>query len=264
MAEVTAYPPGSFCFIEAGCPDIRIASGFYTALFGWEAQARSTPNGATYTRFLKRGKPVAGMYLLDEGQEATGIPLSWISYVSVQDAAATSKRAVEAGATLLGDLIEVPGVVTVAEFADPAGAVCGLWQSHGHIGAAFTDEPGTMIWNELLTDNPVVAATFYRAVFDWTHEVVVKPTGPYHLFKDRDSLRGGMIATNPQTGEGPPSWRAHIAVGDINASIAEVADLGGTVEGSAIDISGVGRAVEIRDPAGVSFMVMEQVAPLVP
>ncbi len=141
MVERTAHAPGTFCFIEAGSPDIGASHDFYTALFGWEVEERQIPDGGTYTRFLMRAEPVAGMYPLGAEPQDDAIPRQWMSYVSVEDAVATLEKAVGAGATPLGDVIVVPGVVTVAEFIDPTGAACGLWQPGAHIGAVYVNEP---------------------------------------------------------------------------------------------------------------------------
>lgn len=261
MAEFTVYAPGAFCFIEAGSTDIGASHEFYKALFGWEVEERPTPNGDTYTRFMKRGKPIAGMYLVDAEQQAMGIVSHWMSYVSVEDAAASLEKAVGAGASPLGGVIEVPGIVAIAEFVDPTGAECGMWQSEGHIGAAYANEPGTMIWNELLTHDPAAAAAFYGSVFDWTHEVQETPAGPYHLFKDGEALRGGMVTPSPEMGDVPPCWRAYIAVGDLDVSMAKVADLGGSVEDDLMDVSGLGRTAIVRDSAGAYFMFVEPTQP---
>ena len=135
--------------------------------------------------------------------------------------------------------------------------MCGLWQSEGHIGAGYINEPGTLDWNELLTHDPAAAAAFYCGLFGWTHEVQEMPTGPYHLFKDGDAFRGGMMAITPEMGEVPPSWTAYIAVDALDAAMAKVADMGGAVEGDVIDVPGVGRMTVVRDPVGAYFMFME-------
>jgi predicted enzyme related to lactoylglutathione lyase len=149
----------------------------------------------------------------------------------------------------------------VAEFIDRAGAVCGVWQPDGHIGAVYANEPGTLIWNELLTYDTAAAAAFYCTVFGWTHAVREKPGGTYHLFKDGYELRGGMVSITPAMGDVSPSWRAYIAVADLDASLAKVVDLGGSAHGDAVEIPGMGRAAGIRDPAAVSFMLMEPTQP---
>ena len=54
-----------------------------------------------------------------------------------------------------------------------------------------------------------------------------------------------------------PWWRPYVAVADLDASMAVVGNLGGSANGNVVEVPGMGRATEIRDPAGVAFMVME-------
>lgn len=261
MGEITRYPPGAFCFIEAGSGDIGATNAFYRGLFGWEIDERSTPDGGVYTRFLKTGRPVAGAYLLGS-DPAIDVPAHWLSYVSVADVVVTLELAVRLGATPMGDVVEVPGMVTVAEFIDPSGAVCGVWQPFAHIGAVYADEPGTLIWAELVTTDAAASAGFYGRVFGWTMETHMGPTGPYSFFKDGTALRGGMVTIGSDTGAVSPSWRAHIAVRDLEAAMTRVADLGGSAEIDATAIPGAGPRAVVRDPVGVSFILIEQADPL--
>lgn len=258
MVEVVVHPPGTFCFIEAGSADIEAAHRFYGGLLGWEGDDRLLPDGSRYTRFLLQGRPVAGMYGIRGEQEAVAIPSQWVSYVSVEDAVATLEKAIDFGATRFGDVVEVPGIVTVAEFVDPGGALCGLWQPGAHIGSGYVDEPGTCTWNELLVSDFTTAAVFYCNVFDWTHETRELPSGPYHFFRSGPALRGGMTTISSEMGEVSPSWRAHIAVTDLDAAMSKVTVLGGFVnEGAVDDIPEIGRRTAVRDPAGIGFTLME-------
>ena len=257
MVELGIHQPGTFCFIEAGSVDIESSSRFYEELFGWEVDGRLLPDGNRYTRFLMRGGPVAGMYEVGADQDVMAIPSQWLSYVSVEDAVATLKRAIGLGATLLGDVVEVPGVVTVAEFVDPAGAICGLWQPGTHIGASYIGEPGTLTWNDLLTPDPTEAAPFYCEVFEWTFETEELPSGTYHFFSSGNSHRAGVTRISREMGEDSPSWRAHIGVSDLDHAQSKIVDLGGLAEGEASRVPGLGRRVAVKDPIGLNFMLTE-------
>jgi hypothetical protein len=57
--------------------------------------------------------------------------------------------------------------------ADPTGACFGLWQARQRIGAALVNEPGTLIWNELLPDDGEAACAFYGEALGLT-----SPAGP--------------------------------------------------------------------------------------
>lgn len=256
MVKSVAHQLGTFCFVESGSVDIESSSRFYEGLLGWEVDKRTLPDGGTYARFLMRGGPVAGMYGVGADDDVIGVPTQWLSYVSVVDAVATLDKAVALGATAFGDVVEVPGVVTVAEFTDPAGAVCGLWQPGTHIGASYVAESGALTWNDLLTPEPIAAASFYCSLFDWTVESVELASGSYHLFKDGDNLRGGMMTTSAD-GENYPSWRAHIGVEDLDVATTRVIELGGYIDDDAFHVPGLGRRAAVNDPAGISFMLIE-------
>jgi predicted enzyme related to lactoylglutathione lyase len=257
MVKVVAHTPGAFCFVESGSANIELSNRFYEGLFGWEVDNRSLSDDGSYTRFLMRGQPVAGIYGVGAKEDAVRIPSQWLSYVSVQNAVATLEKARKLGATPFGDVVEVPGVVTVAEFVDPEGVICGLWQPGTHIGTNYLGEPGTLTWTDLLTSDLASATSFYCDVFGWTSETTELPSGTFHFFKSGDTLRAGASMTSATTGQASPSWRAHIGVGDLNAARAKIIDLGGLTEGEAIRVPGLGRRAAVKDPTGISFMLIE-------
>lgn len=256
MPEVTSYADGAFCFVEAGSPNMAASRRFSTALFAWDAEEKHVRGDPVYTRFLKRGRPVAGVYQLHEGADA---PSSWVSYVSVGDARRSLERAIAAGAAPFGDVVEVPGSVVVAEFIDPRGAVCGLWQAQGHIGSGYVAEPGAPTWNELLTDDPRASADFYREVFGWRCEPMATPTGAYWVFRDGTKARAGLRKLG--SAGAAPQWRAHIGAEDLEHLARLVVELGGSVDGPVFVVPSMGRAVAVRDPAGISFVLAEPSPP---
>ena len=89
MVEVVGHVPGGFCFLESGSRDVESSIGFYGALFSWDAERRPLAGGGSYTRFLKCGTPVAGMYEVTSEHHTAEIPSQWLTYVSVVDAVAT-------------------------------------------------------------------------------------------------------------------------------------------------------------------------------
>lgn len=257
MVEFSAHSPGTFCFIESGSVDIDSSHRFYVGLFRWGVDERLLPSGESYTRFLMRDKPVAGMYGVGADHDFKAIPPQWLSYVSVEDAAATLENAIGLGATSFGDVVGVPGVVTVAEFTDPAGAVCGLWQPGTHIGANYVGEPGALTWNELVTPEPVSAASFYCDLFGWTVETLELHSGTYHLFGNGSTLKAGMKTSSSAVDDVSPSWRAHVGVSDLDEATTSIVELGGSIEEEANRIPGLGRRAAVRDPLGISFLVVE-------
>lgn len=261
MPEFTAYAPGTFCWIDTGTTDAAASQAFYTGLFGWTAEDSPTPDGRIYTMYSLDGKPVAGGSALSEALQSMGVQSHWLSYISVEDAASTLKEVAAAGGTLMGPPIPIPGAGTMGIFSDPTGATCAIWQADGHFGAGLANDPGSLIWNELLTNDVEAAASFYTKVFGWQHEMSEMPSGPYHLFKDGEAFRAGMMAISAEMGEMPPSWSVYLAVADMDAAVAKVSELGGRVEGEIIDAAGVGKMAVTADPTGAYFMMMEAVFP---
>ena len=56
------------------------------------------------------------------------------------------------------------------------------------------NEPGTLIWNELITDNADAAAAFYGAVVGLTSEAMDMGGNPYTVLKVGDDMVGGTHA----------------------------------------------------------------------
>jgi hypothetical protein len=125
MSERSDYAPGTPCWVDLGSPDLDASIEFYGSLFGWDVpESASSEATGGYRQAMKGGKPVSGMMpLMQEGQ-----PPAWTSYVSVADAAATAAKVSEAGGSVIAEPMEVLDLGSMAVFADPTGAVFGIWQ----------------------------------------------------------------------------------------------------------------------------------------
>ena len=76
-----------------------------------------------------------------------GRPNEWVTYVSVDDADATTDLAKKAGATVFVERMDVSDIGRMAVFADETGAAIGVWQRKTFKGAELANEkarsPGT-------------------------------------------------------------------------------------------------------------------------
>jgi predicted enzyme related to lactoylglutathione lyase len=205
-----------------------------------------------YTMALKDGKPVAGLYTLTGEQQAMGIPPHWASYLAVADADATLDAVTAAGGSPLGPARDAPGG-RVGMFVDPTGAAAGIWQSKTFPGAALANEHGTLIWNELQTNDTAAAERFYVEVFGWEAETAEMPNGPYTSFKDGEDYRGGMMSTASFDAAVPSNWVAYFAVDDVDAVIAAAIAAGGQVVAPAFDVEGIGRMAVLQSADGAYF-----------
>jgi hypothetical protein len=93
---------------------------FYTELFGWKI-GELVPEMGNYGLIEGDSSGLAGGI----GQSDDGKPRSTV-YAQVPDLQASLDQAVAHGGSVVMPPTEIPGVVTMAMFADPAGNVVGL------------------------------------------------------------------------------------------------------------------------------------------
>jgi uncharacterized protein len=257
MGERTSYAPGTPCWIElSGTPDVDASESFYRELFGWEMP--ELPNSAEmggYRRAKLDGRDVAGVSpRMEDGQ-----PVAWSTYVSVEDAAATAAKVGEAGGAQIAAPMDVAGLGMMAVFADPTGAVFGIWQPGTFAGAELVNQPGAFAWNELGTRDPEAARAFYGAVFGWgTREHDMGEMGTYiEWLRGEDSIGGMMDVSGRLPDEIPAHWLVYFAVENADAAVETVKSAGGSISFGPIDIP-AGRFAIVTDPHGAAFAVIQQ------
>jgi hypothetical protein len=116
-------PPGvgTFCWDQLNTTDVDGAKAFYSRVYGWTDDAFS---GGGDMRVFKAGdSSVASVMKAPEG-----VPAHWLSYVVVEDLAASKARVTELGGTIMVDGIDVPTVGTIVVLSDNVGAMIGLFQ----------------------------------------------------------------------------------------------------------------------------------------
>jgi predicted enzyme related to lactoylglutathione lyase len=112
---------------------------------------------------------------------------------------------------------------------------------------------GTFCWNELMTRDPEAAGKFYSELIGWNPTKSEMPGMDYTMMKNNGSDAGGMMKMPAEVpAEVPSHWMAYITVDDVDAAMAKVAGLGGTVLVPAQDIPHVGRFCMVQDPTGAS------------
>ena len=262
MSERKEYAPGTFCWIELGTSNTEAGKEFYAGLFDWAMEDVPMDAGGQYTLLRRSGKDVAGLYALNEDQRKQGVPPHWLSYVAVTDADASAARSKELGGTVLLDPFDVMTIGRMAVIQDPTGAVFAVWQSTGHVGAGIVNEPATLCWNELMTNDLEVAGRFYTELFGWSRqEKELDGSGKYTIFMNGDTPAGGMMQTSADSGDVPSSWMAYFAVEDCDARSRAAKDLGGQVLVPPTDIPTVGRFSVVQDPQGAVFSMIRLEAP---
>lgn len=255
MSERSSYAPGTPCWVDLGSPDLDASIEFYGSLFGWDVpeSANSEATGG-YRQAMLRGRPVGGMMpLMQEGQ-----PPAWTSYVSVADAAATAAKVTDAGGSVIAEPMEVLELGSMAVFADPTGAVIGIWQPNTFPGAGVINEPGALSWNELNTRDLAAAKEFYGAVFGWTFEDNdMGEVGSYTTISLGEDMVGGILDMSERgvPEQVPAHWQVYFAVEDTDAAIEQAKQGGGSVMVPPMEVP-AGRFSILLDPHGVSFAVI--------
>jgi predicted enzyme related to lactoylglutathione lyase len=256
MGERTSYVPGTFSWVDLGTTDAEAAKGFYSALFGWEAEDMPAGEDATYTMARIGGKWVAALYGLSAEQRERGQHPAWLSYVTVDDADAAAGTARELGGTVVSDAFDVLDSGRMALFRDPQGAFFAVWQPRQHIGAQRVNEPGTLTWNELATTDVDAAKQFYAGLFGWGSQQLDTGGGPPYVIVDVAGRTNGSITTLRQEGV-PPHWLVYFVSADVDASAARIGELGGRVMVPPMDIPNGSRIAVAADPQGAVFALFQ-------
>jgi predicted enzyme related to lactoylglutathione lyase len=125
---------GTFCWNELNTRDPAAARDFYAQTLGWSFETMPMAGGGEYLVASIGGRMVGGVFDLRGLPGMDAVPPHWFSYIEVDDVDARVAAAQQAGATLLRDIFDVPGVGRIAIVRDPTGAVAGWMTSTAPAG----------------------------------------------------------------------------------------------------------------------------------
>jgi predicted enzyme related to lactoylglutathione lyase len=246
---MTEYAAGTPSWVDLSTSDADASKAFYGALFGWSTTEPREEFGG-YVNFLDDGKTVGGLNPMGEQP-------FWSTYVSVDDAEATTAVAKEHGGSAIVEPMDVGDLGRMAVLVDPQGAVFGLWQPKEMRGAEKVNEANALCWNELHTPDIDAAKSFYGTVFGWRPEGMDMGAMEYTIFNVGDrGIGGGMPIGSDAPADMPPHWLVWFAVADRDATVAKARELGASVMLEAMDAPGVGKMAVLGDPQGAAFGVI--------
>jgi predicted enzyme related to lactoylglutathione lyase len=251
------YAPGTPSWVELSAPDTDAAATFYADVMGWNAtEPGPADETGGYRMFEQDGKSVGGLM----GHMQEGQPTFWATYVSTDDADATAERVRAAGGSVIVEPMDVTDIGRMAVFADPAGAVFGVWQPKTFQGADLVNQPNSLCWNELQTRDAEAARSFYPAVFGWDAGKPQFEGAPesYIVWEVDGKAVGGMMEMRDDffPPEVPSHWGVCFAVADCDGVVAKAKNAGGNIAFEPMDMS-LGRFAGIVDPQGAMFSVMQ-------
>ncbi len=256
MPVRTSYTQGTPSWVDLSSTDPAASQAFYGGLFGWTFETNPIPEGGEYIMASLNGSTAAGMMQQGEEQAAMGLPSLWNTYFTVDDIAATVASVEGAGGSVMMPPMPVMEAGHMAVVVDPSGAVACLWQAENHIGCEVVNEPGALIWNELVSSDASAALAFYAQLFGVdTMEQDMGADEPYRMLViDENPIAGVM----PPPMEGIPNhWSVYFAVADLESALAKTTELGGAVVVPAFEVPGVGHMAGITDPTGAMSMLLE-------
>lgn len=250
---MTEYAPGTPLWVDVSSPDLSKTNAFYSGLFGWDAYQVPEPEAGGYTLYSLGGKTVAAAGPIFGPDQ---VPV-WATYVSTEDADATTQAVIEAGGQVLMGPMDVMGQGRMAVVVDPTGAHVSIWQPQVHRGAELFNETGSLCWNELYTRDIPAATAFYEKVFGWGIEETDFSGGKYTLFKVNDrAIAGGLDMTAMLPDSTPPHWLVYFTVANTEESATRVKDLGGTVIHGPSETP-MGPMAVIQDSMGAYFAIIQ-------
>jgi predicted enzyme related to lactoylglutathione lyase len=237
------YRSGVPYWAQLSTPDPAAAASFYEAMFGWHLPAGQTG-------VCELGGVAASVIESAAADE----PSKWTTYLYAEDLEAALDHVVATGGTQVQAPREAASGHRVAKFADPSGAVIGLF-ARGSSGAALVNEPGALIWGELITDDVQASAEFYRGAFGWD---LSEPSGPLNRREwlvDGRPIAGLLPRPAAMPAEMPVYWDTYFGTADPDAAIKLAATLGATLLMGPADVE-IGRIGVFADPAGAVFSVL--------
>ncbi|CAH2601336.1 Glyoxalase family protein [Rhodovastum atsumiense] len=121
--------------------------------------------------------------------------------------------------------------------------------------------PGIFVWNELLTPDVEAAKQFYATLAGWSFRGTPCAEGTYWVAElEGKPVAGIMTMPRDLPPHVPPHWFQYLQVDDVDASLEQVTQSGGTILRPPFDVPDVGRIGFITDSTGAALGLMAPLA----
>ncbi|MEM9523711.1 MAG: VOC family protein [Pseudomonadota bacterium] len=258
---------GDFIWYELMTTDVAGAEAFYGDLVGWSF-GDPGKGGIDYRMFSAGGVGIGGVLGLTREMRDAGARALWAGYIGVDDVDESVEAITAAGGGLLMPPKDIADVGRVAFVKAPDGAGFYVMRvatdAPSESFASHAPRAGHCAWNELNTEDPDGARSFYGDVFGWVvaETMDMGPAGSYEMLKngrDRDFMFGGLMK---KPDEIPVSlWSYYFRVPNIDAAVRYVKSHGGQVVAGPILTPGSDFAITGVDPLGACFGVVGKKCP---
>ena len=263
MPKVTSTAQGSPTWLDLSTSDEAAAIEFYDSLFGWTNEPNDAGGGMMYNMQKQGDAYVCGIYTQRPEEAAQGIPPHWTTYLAVDDVDAATARISDAGGQVYMEPYDVMDAGRMAIFAEPTGAVAALWQNRQGTGGTLLEEPNSLGWAELLTDDPDASTNFFRDLLGVEVDSMTGPGGnPYGLIKAGGKEVAGIFKKpSEMPAEVPSFWLNYFAVADCDATVEKAKSLGGMAMAEPMEPWPGRRLAVLMDPQGAMFGVQNAGTP---
>ncbi len=242
---------GEFIWCDLSAHAANGSREFYKHALGWDF----VDQGDGYHFATVASVPIAGHYPMPDPFQKIKMPAFWMTYIAVDDVAATTELATSIGAKVEFGPADFASGGTFALIRDPLGA--GFTVYSGPPLGSLSNADGHRMGHGLFVSDASKVTEFYIRLFGWSFGTpkdglmsVTTPQGyrfSVHEIPD-PALRGKE-----------EYWGVYFAVGSIEASKAIVRRHGGA---QVTDMSlPEGRAALMHDPDGGAFFLVEPSGP---
>ena len=224
--------------------DLAASSAFYASVFGWQMM----PMSPELSGAAARGGPAIAL--------RAGMPEGFpgiVPFLRVPNVPAALEQVVAGGASVERVPWNIPGMGTMARFADTSGTIYGLTDAAvagavAPVPMPFGDNPkppaGTVCSLEMYSAGDK-APQFFGAHFGWG----TLPTMPQFVAFDPGAGIGGVFQSHTPA---LPAV-AYIYVEDVGATLSAVDVANGARQGDPMAMPGMGTFGYFKDPSGTTM-----------
>lgn len=247
---------GSFIWYELMTTDAVAARGLYSGLLGWRI------SDDDYAHIEASEGMVGGMLQLTDAMCGEGARPAWLAYLAVEDVDASVAKIIEKGGRVLMPARDMADVGRMALVTDAQGAAFYVMtpqppedRPDAESNAFAADRPmlGHCAWNELSSQEPASAWSFYGDLFGWTKdgEMDMGDLGKYEFIRHGPHMLGAIMPL--MKGMPASAWTFYFRVPDIDAAARYIGDNGGTLFMEPVEIPGGDYSINASDPQGAAF-----------
>jgi predicted enzyme related to lactoylglutathione lyase len=253
-AVASATSIGKWQRFDLVSDNVKEASQFYAAVFGWQFQ-QTTDDSAPYYLATVDGQPVAGFATFKRRPESYRRAV-WINYLSVASVNTAIEQITRQQGRLILDKREVEGISELAVVADPEGGVFGLMPAKAQSAEVEVAGENRFVWSELWADDLDRMAAFYAGLADYEVE-------SYNSVDDHDEIvltrqgqpRASMIHVARESEVS--AWLPYVRVSNLQQTLSRVAQANGEILVMPSAEIRNGKVAVVKDAQGAAVGLLE-------